>query len=64
LAAGALHFCGGRMTDGEKRALMDAMAASNKLVMGIVCPPGTLALLMATWVVGIPGLIWLFWITH
>jgi hypothetical protein len=33
-------------------------------VMDIVCPPGTLALLMATWAVGVPGLIWLLWVTH
>lgn len=52
------------MTDEKKRALMDLMAASNKMTMDIVCPPGTLTLLFATWAVGIPGLIWMFWVTR
>ena len=52
------------MTDEKKRLYMDLMAATNQLVMDIVCPPGALALLFLTWAVGIPGLIFLFWVLY
>jgi hypothetical protein len=51
------------MTDEQKRALMGFMAsnqAANEKVLRAVYPAGTARLLLLTWAVGVPGLMWMF----
>jgi hypothetical protein len=52
------------VTKDETKQLIEASEAVNRAVLDIVCPPGTLLLLALTWIIGIPGLIFLFVVTR